>query len=204
MNSRSSRPTPVRARVREAVAVAILDAAEAVALERGLEGASAAAIARRAGVAVGTLYNYFPDRAGIFAALFAARRAAMAPRLAAAAAAAAELPFAARVRAFAAALMTVFDEQRGFIRLLLATDPVAVSAKTRTVGLVPQLEQHFEDIMRAGAAKKLFPAAEVALQARMLLGALRGVAVWRVSTDAPMAGDAARVCDAWLRGVERR
>lgn len=204
MNSRSSRPAPVRARVREAVAIAILDAAEAVALERGLEGASAAAIARRAGVAVGTLYNYFPDRAGIFAALFAARRAAMAPRLAAAAAAAAALPFAARVRAFAAALMTVFDEQRGFIRLLLATDPVAVSAKARTTGLVPQLEQHFEDIMRAGAAKKLFPATEVALQARMLLGALRGVAVWRVGTDAPMASDAARVCDAWLRGVERR
>lgn len=189
--------------MRETVAAAILDAAEAVALERGLDGASAAAIARRAGVAVGTLYNYFPDRAGIFAALFATRRAAMAPRLAAAAAAAADLPFAARVRSFAAALMTMFDEQRGFLRLLLATDPIAVSAKARTTGLVPQLEQHFEDIMRAGAAKRLFPASLAPLHARTLLGALRGVAVWRIGTGEPMAGDAAVVCDAWLHGVER-
>ena len=203
MNPRSSRPAPIRARVREAIAVAILDAAEAVACERGLEGASASAIARRAGVAVGTLYNYFPDRAGIFAALFAARRAAMGPRLAAAAASAAELPFAARVRAFAGALLALFDEQRGFLRLAMASDPVAVNAKARTTGLLPQLEQHFEDIMRAGAAKRLFPASQAPLHARTLLGALRGVALWRVSTGEPMAGDAAVVCDAWLHGVER-
>lgn len=203
MNPRSSRPAPIRARVREAIAVAILDAAEAVACERGLEGASASAIARRAGVAVGTLYNYFPDRAGIFAALFAARRAAMAPRLAAAAASAAELPFAARVRAFAGALLALFDEQRGFLRLAMASDPVAVNAKARTAGLLPQLEQHVEDIMRAGAARRLFPASQAPLHARTLLGALRGVALWRVSTGEPMAGDAAVVCDAWLHGVER-
>lgn len=203
MNLRSSRRPPVRARVREAIAVAILDAAEAVAFERGLDGASAAAIARRAGVAVGTLYNYFPDRAGIFAALFAARRAAMAPRLAAAAASAAELPFAARVRAFAGALLALFDEQRSFLRLVMASDPVTVSAKARTTGLLPQLEQHFEDIMRAGAARRLFPASQAPLHARSLLGALRGVALWRVGTGEPMTGDAAAVCDAWLHGVER-
>ena len=53
MNPRSSsrRVAPLRTRLRAAASDAILDAAEAVAAERGLEGASIAAIAERAGVA---------------------------------------------------------------------------------------------------------------------------------------------------------
>ncbi len=46
----------------------ILDGAKEAFLEMGYEGASTDAIARRAGVSKGTLYNYFPDKRTLFAA----------------------------------------------------------------------------------------------------------------------------------------
>src|SRR4029079_12727748 len=47
----------------------ILDGARKVFLELGFDGASMGEIARAAGVSKGTLYVYFPDKAGLFAAI---------------------------------------------------------------------------------------------------------------------------------------
>ena len=47
----------------------ILEGATATFLELGFEGASVDEIARRAGVSKGTLYNYFPDKSALFAAI---------------------------------------------------------------------------------------------------------------------------------------
>ena len=94
----------MKQRAREAASTALLEAAEHVASERGIEQTSIAAIAERAQVAVGTLYNYFPDREALFAALFKWRRDEMIPRLVAAAATADEDgPFEQRLRALHAA-----------------------------------------------------------------------------------------------------
>ncbi|REF36209.1 TetR/AcrR family transcriptional regulator [Thermasporomyces composti] len=49
----------------------ILDAAAEVFAERGFDGATTAAICRRAGIGSGTLFHYFPDKKSIFHALFA-------------------------------------------------------------------------------------------------------------------------------------
>src|SRR3954463_15021581 len=68
MNSPRERRTQVqgrgrlRERFREETAAAVLEAAEDVFVEKGLHAASMGDIARRAGVAVGTLYNHFADR----------------------------------------------------------------------------------------------------------------------------------------------
>lgn len=59
----------MRADARKARRAAILDAAEAVLAEKGWSGASMAAIARRAGASKETLYAWFGDREGLFAAL---------------------------------------------------------------------------------------------------------------------------------------
>ncbi len=83
----------MRLRAREAASTVILEAAEEVASQRGLEATSTAAIAERAGVAVGTLYNYFPDRDALIAALFKYRRDELIPRIVAAAAETKHLPF---------------------------------------------------------------------------------------------------------------
>jgi AcrR family transcriptional regulator len=55
-------PKKLRDRFRQETAQAVLAAAEEVFVEKGLHGASMGEIARRAGVAVGTLYNHFADR----------------------------------------------------------------------------------------------------------------------------------------------
>jgi AcrR family transcriptional regulator len=60
---------PLRVRMRAATRAAILEAAEAVFAERGFHGARMEEIASRAGVAVGTLYNYFEDRKHLLGAL---------------------------------------------------------------------------------------------------------------------------------------
>src|SRR3954463_14790871 len=52
----------LRERFRQETAEAVLQAAEEVFAEKGFHAASMSEIARRAGVAVGTLYNHFADR----------------------------------------------------------------------------------------------------------------------------------------------
>src|SRR5947208_125730 len=75
MNSLSSMIDDV-ARPKAASAEAIMDAALAVFRERGYEGTTIPAIAERAGIAQGTLYNYFPSKEKL---LFACARAGGTP-----------------------------------------------------------------------------------------------------------------------------
>ena len=203
MSAGSSRRTAVRARVRETIADAILDAAQEVALEKGLEATSIAAIAARAGVAVGTLYNYFPDRDGLLTALFAARRAAMTPRLAAAAESTAKLPFEPRLRAFVTQLFAIFEEQRAFLRLAVAAEETGQKLRPRGPTMMTSVVQALEQIMRDGAAKKLFPAARAPAYARLVHGAITGLALWRIAEGQSFAGDAELVVDGWLRGIAK-
>src|ERR1051326_4369570 len=84
MNGRSSNPTRVhklRDRFRDQTEGAIMAAAEEVFARHGLHAAHMDAIARQAGVAVGTLYNYFTDREALLGALLDARRKELVGRL---------------------------------------------------------------------------------------------------------------------------
>ena len=74
--ARGPRPTKVslRERLRLAVHESLLDATERAIVEDGVEAASLQSIARRADVAVGTIYNYFNDRQELFRELFMKRR----------------------------------------------------------------------------------------------------------------------------------
>ncbi|MBV8763104.1 MAG: TetR/AcrR family transcriptional regulator [Deltaproteobacteria bacterium] len=187
--------------MREAVSEAILDAAEQVALENGIEAATAAAIAQRAGVAVGTLYNYFPDRDGILAALFKTRRAAIVPALDVAADETKALPFEERLRAYVRRLLEVFDDNASFLRLAVRADGEGASIKGRDKTLMTQVLHHISQIMREGASRKLFPLTRVEPYARMLQGSLKGMVLWRVEEGVSVADDADLVVDTFLRGV---
>ena len=70
----------LRARLKEVVADAILDAAEHVFSEGGLES-RLEDVATAAGVSVGTLYNYFTDRQALVEALIEKHRANLLQRL---------------------------------------------------------------------------------------------------------------------------
>jgi AcrR family transcriptional regulator len=203
MNPRSSarRPAPLRTRLRAAACDAILDAAEAVAAERGLDGASIAAIAERAGVAVGTLYNYFPDREGILTALFTVRRGELVPRITAIAEAHASEPFERRLRGFVRDVMAAYEERRSFLRLAIDADRTMPKVKdprqTLLVHFAATLETIFAD---AGRAKQIAPGHHVAY-ARMMQGALKGLTLLHIEKGTPLTDDAELAVDTFLHGV---
>jgi len=188
----------LKARLREAASDAILDALEEVAVERGYDATSIAAIAERAGVAVGTLYNYFPDREAMFAALFRVRRADMAPRMDAAAEAARGLPFEKRLRAYIRAATSTFDDKRRFIRLAIAMDQQGRRVTEPT--LMRNLELHILEILRDATAAGDLPPGRLDEYAQMLVGSLRAFKHWQVEHDQPF--DADFIVDTFLYGAK--
>jgi len=69
----SSTPPPRRRAMQarsRATVERILEAAAGLIAERGAEAATMTEIAQRAGVVIGSLYQYFPDKAGVMTALF--------------------------------------------------------------------------------------------------------------------------------------
>jgi AcrR family transcriptional regulator len=62
-------PSRLRDRIKQQTQAAILDAAEVMLVADGLATARIDAIAARAGVSVGTLYNHFADREALIAAV---------------------------------------------------------------------------------------------------------------------------------------
>jgi AcrR family transcriptional regulator len=74
MNPDSKNGSPLRKKVRGLVRDELLQAAEAVFAEKGLKTAKVEDIASRAGVSVGTVYNYFADRGALVEAVMELRR----------------------------------------------------------------------------------------------------------------------------------
>ena len=74
MDLSPSNTTPVRTKLRLEIHAAILDAAESVFSQEGLDAGRMEQVAQRAGVAVGTLYNHFRNREALLQTLLATRR----------------------------------------------------------------------------------------------------------------------------------
>jgi AcrR family transcriptional regulator len=74
----AARRTPSQARARDLVD-ALVEAAAQLLVERGYEGASTNAIAERAGVSVGSLYQYFSGKSDVFRELMERHRAEVHP-----------------------------------------------------------------------------------------------------------------------------
>lgn len=186
------------------MADAILDAAEQVIAERGLERAAMSEIAGRAGVAVGTVYNYFPDKDGLVTALFKSRRAAIAPRIVAAGAVEVQ-PFEARLRAVVGGIYQVFEDHRRFLKIVFDAEqqpPATSRDKGRTV--LTALRDALRDVLEAGAAQGAFSADEVDRLFFLLKGAMRGLMHDRLEKGGAFTDDAALLCDVFLHGVTGR
>lgn len=100
----------------------LLESVEEVASRAGIDGATVAAIAEHAGIAVGTLYNDFPDRDSLLADLFRYRRGEIVPRLAAIAKETPTGSFEQQLESYLTAVLRVFDDNRKFIRIALEVD----------------------------------------------------------------------------------
>src|SRR4051812_10765706 len=113
-SSRKMSAQSLRARFKETVTGAILDAAEELAAEVGVPATNLQAVAKRAGVAVGTIYNHFENREELFVELFARRREELVTAVDDAARSAARGGFEIQLEAYVDAVLSYFDTRRTF------------------------------------------------------------------------------------------
>ncbi|HEX2689854.1 MAG TPA: TetR/AcrR family transcriptional regulator [Kofleriaceae bacterium] len=187
----------MRQTVRATVRVAILDAAEQLIAKHGLHEAALVQIARRAGVAVGTLYNYFTDRDALIRELFESRRATFRPRLRAAIHAGQDLPFEPRLREFVRELFEAFESHRSFLKLAIENEHLRPSGSTTPQDLLAGVT----DIVAAGVREGVIGTEKAELLPLVIAGAIKSIAVHRLQTGGDLASDTGALVEILLEGV---
>jgi len=189
----------MRRTVRETVRIAILDAAEELIARHGLHDAALVQIARRAGVAVGTLYNYFTDRDALIRGLFESRRATLRPLLLAAISAGKDLAFEPRLRRFIRGVFEAFESHRSFLKVAIENEHLKPSGST-----TPQdLAAGVRDIVAAGVREGAIPADNTDLLALAITGTIKAVVVQRIQAGSELVRDADAIVDFVLDGARR-
>ncbi len=165
------RKTPRQSRSRDTYD-AVLEATARILETKGLEAANTNAIAERAGISVGSLYQYFPGKTAIFAELIRRNDAATADGLAALVAATAGQDLATRLRALVrAAVAQQFARPRmarilDYLEASLGADEALAAADDRIVASV-------ETLLHAHAAELAQPPSAIA--ARDMLWIAKGM-----------------------------
>ncbi|HVK87688.1 MAG TPA: TetR/AcrR family transcriptional regulator [Kofleriaceae bacterium] len=198
LDSIRRRRMALRTQMREKVRAAILDAAEELIAEKGLQGTALTQIAAKAGVAVGTLYNYFEDRDAMVRALFETRRATLRPKLLAAIGAGKELAFEPRLRTFMRALFQAFEEHRRYVKVVFSAEHL------KPQGSHADLRAAVAEMVVAGVAEGVIAKSSAEIVEIMLIGSLRAVLVHRVETGGSFPEVADAVVSLVLDGARRK
>jgi AcrR family transcriptional regulator len=204
IDSRSGRrPHRLRDRLRKEATAAILAAAEEVFAEEGLHAASMSEIARRAGVAVGTLYNHFEDRQALIEALIFQRHAELVAELDACEAKSARGGFRAHLEGVVATFLRSVEAHRAFFLLLVQEGHAPAKKGSATVKI---LNQRFERVVRRGLKERALRKTGARLLPSFLLGLLRSVATRQLYFDdpAPLPAYADEIVAFFLDGARVR
>lgn len=202
--------TPQQARSRETLE-RLLDAAEAVIAEKGVEGASVAEIARRADSSIGAFYSRFHDKEGLLRYLFE-RFDEQAEATATAALEPARwegVPLRDALATMLGFLVDVLHEKRGLIGAMLARMPSSPALGLLGDRLLDRVTALVMAMLRARGATiaRPDPAAAVHTAVWVVLGALelRAVAAGHAKprqSDATVALELAELCVRYLGVVE--
>jgi AcrR family transcriptional regulator len=187
----------MRQTVRLTVRHAILGAAEELISKHGLHGAGLVQIARRAGVAVGTLYNYFTDRDALIRALFESRRATLRPRLLAAIASGAELAFEPRLRRFVRAVLEAFESHRRFLKIAIENEHLKPPGSTTAEDLLAGVR----DLVAAGVREGAIAATRAELLPLVITGTFRAIAIDRLHSGGELVAGGDAMVEILLGGV---
>jgi AcrR family transcriptional regulator len=200
-------PTLLRERVRRQIASSLEEAAEEVFAAEGVHAAHVEHIARRAGVAVGTLYNYYKDRDALLAALLRTRREALFEELDRAEKAAHGWPIRDQLLAFTSAYIHFFVEHRTFYRILLegeltrmqSTYPTATEEHTRSMrGFFDRVDTLIHRGIRSGELR----GRHTDLDGWLLKGMLRAVTMRDLRENKPCEPkDVEHLVDVFLEGA---
>jgi AcrR family transcriptional regulator len=138
----------------------LLQAAEAVFAEEGLQTAKVESIAARAGVSVGTVYNYFADRKALVDAVMEHRKHDLIQRLDQIAKDTAGQPFFQRLEAMLAEVLDYFQGQRPYFLLMMQAEGHTMMLKQSLMiardpckGPFGPVFQNLETLMAQGIAE---------------------------------------------------
>lgn len=170
--------------------------------QRGLADASIAEIAATAGVAVGTVYNYYADRDALVAALFRARREAIVPSIREAAEVRAG-SFEAELRRFVRRVLEVLEQHRTFVRIAFeARTGGGTGDRSRTPTVLSALRDAADAVLARGH-RAVEPHART-IHAPVLVGAIRAVVFEELGAGGDFSRHADALVDVFLDGVRRR
>jgi AcrR family transcriptional regulator len=182
------------------VSTAILEAAEDLIAAKGLQGAPLAQIAKKAGVAVGTLYNYFEDRDALVRALFEMRRATLYPQIKAAVDAGASQPFEQRLQQFLCDVFAVFEAHRKFIKVAVETEHVKKTPSTTQQDLASAIDE----IVKAGVKEKVLAPRLAEMLPFIIVGSFKAYAMRRIADNVALkAEDAEALVTIILDGARK-
>jgi AcrR family transcriptional regulator len=197
----------LRRQLRDATDAGILQAAEEVLAERGYLGTRMQTIARRAGVAVGTIYNHYRSREGLLHALFQARRRELFRRLEESRRDTAGAPFMAQLEGFVGSILDLFESHRPFIRVAAETEHLRARFRSAHSSpdsrpYVQQIQESAERIVEAGIEEGALRPRGAALYPTILTRIILGV----VAIDAgeggePLPGRAGLVIEMFMHGA---
>ena len=204
----------LRARFRTATREAILDAAAAL---MGAEGASQTRmedIAARAGVAVGTVYNYFEDRTALVLALLETRSRTLMDALEsplerpkAKASATPAVAFEAQLEQFVATLAAHFEANRFLLGVLLEDEQsrgVDAKSAARRAAMRGEMMVRAERLIDRGIRAKALRKDDATVYAALLLGMVRGAALASLTSGRPPGGSwTASVVRMFMHGAAR-
>jgi len=171
----------LRERFRAETRDAILGAAERALGQHGARGAKMEVIAKAAGIAVGTLYNYFADRQELIDALLEQRRSELIGRLDAVLERSANEAFERRLEAFFEAALAHFREHREFIALLV-NDELSSGQSSRWT-MARALRARAEQLTESGVGAGLLRVADRATYPHVLVGLLKGLIETALESD---------------------
>lgn len=171
----TTRALSLRDRLRVLTTHAILDAAEGVFAEQGLQAARMEDVAARAGVAVGTLYNYFKDRQTLVSSLHRYRHDQLMALFDHALVDEPDRPFDELLLGVVRGLLRHFDQHRAFFVVLMQGEGMverrdALCARRASV---QELRQYFERVVARGVATGAVRADDAALFPSAIFGLLQ-------------------------------
>lgn len=187
---------------------AILSAAEEVFAVEGLHAARIEEIARRARVAVGTIYNLVGDRDALLAEIVGLRKSEILSLLASTLESHEQMPFQAQLHAFVLASFQYFSEHSRFFRLVMEAQRSPACGRAAPVTLASQetlqdIRKLYRELMQRGLTQGVLRKDDVELYPALLGGMLREVVIYDL--ESPSRGTpamrAAQVVKVFLQGA---
>ena len=190
----SARPLrSARDRGRAATRARLMEAGESLFAERGIHGVTSHDIAKRAGVAAGTFYLHFRDKAELFREIAQQAVADLRSRLERATAS--QPDTASAVRSHAAALVGFAEDNRDLIRILFSHDGEAAQVES---DVLDQLAANIESSRKRRIESGDMPAEiDPGVMAQALVGMWARVVAWWA--EDPTRAERDRVIDTLVR-----